>query len=32
MAARSRGLIRSDVSSLMAWTFASVTPACRAPA
>jgi hypothetical protein len=31
-AARSRGVRRSDVSSLIAAIFASVAPACRAPA
>jgi ribonuclease PH len=31
-AARSRGLRRSEVSSLIAAIFASVAPACRAPA
>jgi hypothetical protein len=32
IAARSRGLSSSDVSSSMAAIFASVAPACRAPA
>jgi hypothetical protein len=32
MAARSRGLRRSELSSSMAAIFASVRPACRAPA
>jgi hypothetical protein len=31
-AARSRGVMSGDVSSLIAWIFASVRPACRAPA
>jgi hypothetical protein len=32
IAVRSRGLKRSDVSSSIAAIFASVAPACRAPA